>query len=477
MRLRALLALTPAILLGQDALPRLTVAYFDSPSCPTGWEVYGPAAGRTILPVAPDSGVLAQVGRPLASGEDRLHTHSLSGSISTGSAGYFAAASCCNTSLSTGGTKTFSATTSTSSAGLPYVQMLGCQKRVEPAPAPIPAGMTIFYEGLSCPSGWTQDDTTLGRFPVGDDYPREGYGNSSLKPREDRLHTHRYNGSITLPAQNILALGGGAQGFAESGDYMVTGDTGAASTGFPYLQLLQCTKAAAGPPQISGVLNGASFTSNAIAPGQIVAIFGSNLGPEEGAGAQLSGDRLATEVEDVRVLFGGRKAPILYASSGQVNVQVPYQVSGTTNIQVVFLDRFSETLRVPVASAAPGLFALGAPRNDEVIAVLGSELASESKRVPLGEPFVLYATGEGLTNPGSTEGVPRGVPLAKPIQPVTVTVGGVEAILDYAGAAPGFVGLMQINARLAAGTPSGKVPIVLQIGSVASAPDVNLWVQ
>jgi uncharacterized protein (TIGR03437 family) len=478
MRLRHAVLLLPAVLYAQDPIPQFSVSYFHALSCPTGWAPYMPAQGRTIVGVAPAAGVTAIVGTPLGSGEVRTHTHQISTSIDTGSNGYFLTiVGCCNSGLATGGSKSISATSGASSSNLPYVQMLACQKQDPPQPGPIPRGTTVFYEGLRCPTGWSDVADAHGRFPVGGDSTQGAFGGPPLAPGEDRKHTLAYSGSVNLPGLSLLSIGGSGQGFAKSGTYGISGTTSAASTGMPYLQLLQCSKDAAGPPTISSVLNVATFASNAIAPGEIIAIFGDNLGPDQGVSAQLVDGKLPLTLSDVKVDIGGEPAPLFYVSKTQINAQVPYDVAVRADVQVSYQEQASSSLTVPAASSSPGLFTYDAPRNDEAIAVLGDQLSSAQLPLSPGQPFLLFATGAGLTNPESQDGVPRNVPLPKPILPVTLTIGGVDATLDYAGAAPGFVGLMQLNARLGDGTPSGKDPVVLKIGTGESPSGVNLYVK
>jgi uncharacterized protein (TIGR03437 family) len=90
----------------------------------------------------------------------------------------------------------------------------------------------------------------------------------------------------------------------------------------------------------------------------------------------------------------------------------------------------------------------------------------------------LYATGEGLTNPASSDGRPAAAPYPAPVLPVTLTIGGYPARILFAGEAPGYAGLLQINARLPGGfAPTGNVPVVLSVGAASSQPGVTIAVE
>jgi uncharacterized protein (TIGR03437 family) len=82
----------------------------------------------------------------------------------------------------------------------------------------------------------------------------------------------------------------------------------------------------------------------------------------------------------------------------------------------------------------------------------------------------LYATGEGQTSPVGVDGTLAGSSSAHPVLPVSVTVGGTPATVQYAGSAPGQVaGVMQVNVQIPSGVkPGGYVPIVLQVGDQTS---------
>jgi uncharacterized protein (TIGR03437 family) len=167
----------------------------------------------------------------------------------------------------------------------------------------------------------------------------------------------------------------------------------------------------------AGVVNAASFTSGPVAPGEIVSIFGTNL----------SGN----------ATFDGTPATLVFASPTQVNVTVPYSVTGPTTV----LQIGANSVQLNVAPSAPGIFA-AVPAGDNIL--------------------VLYATGCGPLN---NDDLPRCA------LPVSVTVNDQPATVLYAGIAPGLVqGANQINIQLPAGITSGPATIVLTAGDAPSKP-------
>jgi trimeric autotransporter adhesin len=101
---------------------------------------------------------------------------------------------------------------------------------------------------------------------------------------------------------------------------------------------------------------------------------------------------------------------------------------------------------------------------------------SPANPVKIGGYIQLYATGEGLTTPSAIDGELSGAILNHPMLPVSATVGGIPAVVEYAGGAPGQVaGLMQVNVLIPNGVqPGGYVPVVLTVGAQSSGPGV--WI-
>ncbi len=230
---------------------------------------------------------------------------------------------------------------------------------------------------------------------------------------------------------------------------------------------------------ISAVANGGSNTTGAIAPGEIVAIYGSGLGPATGSQFQLDSNGLVTtSLAGTRVLFNGTPAPVIYAGATQVNAVVPFGITGSQEqIVVQYQSQTSAPTTVSVSPAAPGLFISNPSGQAAAINQTGS-INSASSPAKVGSIISLFATGGGQTSPASVDGSLAAVPLPQPILPVTATVGGQPATVQYAGGAPGLVaGVMQINVQIPSGvTPGSAVPVVVQVGTVTSQSGVTIAV-
>jgi uncharacterized protein (TIGR03437 family) len=225
------------------------------------------------------------------------------------------------------------------------------------------------------------------------------------------------------------------------------------------------------PPPLS-VVNAAGQTRGPVAPGEVVTIFGTAIGPKTAAVGVLDASGLLTnQVASVEVRFDGVPAPLFYVQASQINAQVPYTVSGNTltHIEVFYQDSSMGTVDLAVVPAAPVIFST-------VINQDGS-YNSVTNPAPRGTLITFFATGEGLTNGPNVAGRPAAFPYPQPNLPVTVTVGGITAQVAFAGSAPGQVGLMQVNARVPGSfVPSGPVPLTLAVGTAIS-PDLTIWLQ
>jgi len=209
--------------------------------------------------------------------------------------------------------------------------------------------------------------------------------------------------------------------------------------------------------------NAAPFPLGTVAPGEIVSLFGSSLGPGV-----------------PKVTFDGIPAPVLYAGANQINAVVPYGVGPTaTQMIVQFNGQSYGPIAMPVAAAVPGIFTLGGSGHGQA-AVLNQDgtLNSISNPAARGSIITFFACGGGLMMPAVADGAisPLTLPLPAPVLPVTVAIRGVTAMVEYAGAAPGYVsGLLQVNVQVPTSIDFGNlVPLMLNLGSFASQLDITI---
>jgi uncharacterized protein (TIGR03437 family) len=233
---------------------------------------------------------------------------------------------------------------------------------------------------------------------------------------------------------------------------------------------------------IGDVVNSASNVGGSVAPGELVVVYGAELGPTKLAGAQLtSSGRLSTSVAGTQVLFNNVAAPLVYVRNDQVAAIVPNAVGGqpAAKIQVQYQGQNSPPFSIPVSQTAPGLFTVDQTgRGQGAILNQDNTLNGRLNAAPQGSIVVLWATGQGPSDPDWAEDELATAPLPKPLNPVTVTIGGKQGEILYAGAAPGMAAVMQINVRVPAGIKTGSaVPVVLKIGNASSQPGVTLAVQ
>jgi uncharacterized protein (TIGR03437 family) len=238
-----------------------------------------------------------------------------------------------------------------------------------------------------------------------------------------------------------------------------------------------------GPVVVNAVVNAASFRVGPVAPGEIVSIFGKEIGPPEGISARPKAPGVfETTLGQTRVLFDGVAAPMIFARADQVTAVAPYALAGrrSTEVQVEYRGVKSSPQTLTVAESAPGIFTVASTGAGQG-AILNEDgsLNSSSKPARRGSIVVLFATGEGQTSPPGVDGKVVAAPSPRPLLPVSVTISGLAAEVLYAGGAPGLVaGLLQVNARVPQGVAAGPaVPITLVVGTALSQPGVTVAVQ
>lgn len=259
--------------------------------------------------------------------------------------------------------------------------------------------------------------------------------------------------------------------------------TSAGAANSPQSTAVTLTVAEPATPVPTSVMNAASQIPGAVAPGEIISIYGTNLGPATGAGGVISNNSLETTISGVQVTFGNIAAPLLYVSATQINAIVPFELAGQlqTHMEVSNNGAVSAALDLAVAAAAPALFTLtenGSGQGAIINATGGVNGASNP--APQGSIIVLYATGGGETSPAGVTGniTPSDGTGLKTVPGVSVTVAGLTCKVWYAGSAPGFVeGALQINAQLPPHVPSGAQPVVLTVDGASSQAGTTVVVQ
>jgi uncharacterized protein (TIGR03437 family) len=234
------------------------------------------------------------------------------------------------------------------------------------------------------------------------------------------------------------------------------------------------------PPVSSAIVNGASFLTGPIAPGEIVTLFGAGLGPAQlvKASPGLTG-AFGTELAGVRVRFNGVPAPLLFVRSDQIGLVVPYAVGSTAAIEVEYAGGRSNMLAASVAATAPAIFSADSTgRGQGAILNQNGQLNSTANPADRGTIVVLFATGEGETDPPGVDGKPAVEPYPRPLARVSVTIGGQPAEILYAGAAPGLVaGVLQVNARVPLGIAPGPAQVVFKVGNQESPASITVAIR
>ena len=222
----------------------------------------------------------------------------------------------------------------------------------------------------------------------------------------------------------------------------------------------------------NGIVSAASFAPGAIpSPGEIVSIFGSNLADGAEPAAQLP---LPTQMQNAFVLLGGQTMPLLYVSPTQINAVVPYGFTGGTAYQAVARhgNRLSTPQRIALGSGDPAVFTTKGSGQGQGHVYLepGNTLADSHNPATAGDVLTMYTTGLGAVNQPVTAGsAAPSKPLAYTASTVSVTIGGQPAKVSFAGLAPGYAGLYQINAKVPSGVPTGdQIPVVITVDGVSS---------
>ncbi len=277
------------------------------------------------------------------------------------------------------------------------------------------------------------------------------------------------NASLTAASTSTDALGNASVTVllgAESGSITVTATVPATSLTASFTVF---SVGNALVPQ-AGIVNGASFGPEpaSLSPGSIISIFGTNLSASTATASVLP---LPANLANTTVEIGGMQVPLFFVSPAQINAQIPFELNGST-VSLTVDNGVSSSMPVSLTldTVRPGIFSQDSSGSGPgAITHPVSQLpVSASLPATAGKFVQIFATGLGDVMPSVPSGRPAPLfTVSRTTSLVEVTMNGVPADVDFAGLAPGFAGLYQINARVPEAIP-GTVDVILLVDGVAS---------
>jgi len=219
-----------------------------------------------------------------------------------------------------------------------------------------------------------------------------------------------------------------------------------------------------------GIMNSAAQTgSKAVAPGSVVAIYGINLSSDNLTSPSA---RLATTLDNVTVRAGGQTVPLFFVSPGQINIQLPSNLSIGEHFLTVHIDgKPDATAAFTVTRNAPGLY--GTVANAETFAVAAHQDGSSisvSSPARRGETVSLFGTGFGSYNPEPQDGIAVSAATKYPLADSAKIVVGEQQIEPvWAGAAAGKVGVAVVQLKIDESIPhASNVALKVLVNGIES---------
>jgi uncharacterized protein (TIGR03437 family) len=235
-------------------------------------------------------------------------------------------------------------------------------------------------------------------------------------------------------------------------------------------------------PRLTGTVNTYSRLADGVVAGSLATVTGVNLGP----GVPIAGTAdergvVPAVLAGVEVRFDGIAAPVVSASRGQIDVQVPFELFGrsSTRVAATSFGFASDTIEIPLAAVRPALRTADGNGSGAVVARNADGTSNrEDNAAERGSEVTLFVTGHGDLAPSLATGQtgPQESPPLVPAE-VSVTIGGSPATLVSAGAAPGELGIIQVKALVPNEIDTGSVPVDVAIGGVSSQGGTTLAVR
>jgi len=257
----------------------------------------------------------------------------------------------------------------------------------------------------------------------------------------------------TAPNSTVFVAATAGPGFAPT----QAGPFAAGTSGSPFLSSFSLNAGAQTFP-LACLGNSASLVTGAVAPGELVTLFGNGLGPQEGVQTQAAAQTAyPTNTANVRVTFDGTPAPLLWVQNAQINAVAPWSLTPgrTTQVCVSYNSVPTNCLTWPVVQTVPAVFTLDGTH----AAALNEDgtLNSAANPAPVGSIVAVWATGLGPIAPTQADGTRIESPLPDNLLTVSVMASYSLGIpnpfpenepfaVSYAGPAPELVaGVSQIN--------------------------------
>lgn len=243
-----------------------------------------------------------------------------------------------------------------------------------------------------------------------------------------------------------------------------------------------------------GIANGASFglaPNNAVTPGSLISVFGTNLASSAASADSIP---LSTTLGGVSVTINGTPAPLNYVchlcvggAGDQLNIQMPWGVTGSTAQVVVTKNGSSSSpATVSVAQFNPGIFSVNNGVGVAIAFFVDGALAAPAGSIPglttrpakAGDTLQILGTGLGAVDSPVADGANSLDKLRNTATRPVVLIGNTSAQVVFSGLSPQFVGVNQVNAVVASGTPAGDaIPLQFQIGGLTTTDKVTIAVQ
>jgi minor extracellular serine protease Vpr len=268
------------------------------------------------------------------------------------------------------------------------------------------------------------------------------------------------------------------------------------------------------PPAVSSIQDAASYQSGKpIAPGSWIAVYGTNLTDTTQGNngtdfpfaqcylCNVLSQPLPMGIDGAAFSFNALNLPygapgrFSYVSPTQLNVQIPWELTGQTSaiVKSIVNYTYGQFQTLQLTQYSPGFYQVPIGSGNAAAETLPSYgIVTESNPVARGSYVQLFMNGLGPVNctagppscttdnqPADGFGAPSGAPgdpLAMTAATPTVTIGGQPATVSFSGLAPGFASLYQVDVLVPANSGTGRQPITFSIGGV-SAPAAYLYVQ